>query len=34
MGPPLVVSGNITFDSVEWDDTYPFLAPSTIGSLS
>jgi hypothetical protein len=34
MGPPLVISGNITFDSVEWDDTYPFSAPSTIGSLS
>lgn len=32
-GPPVVVSGNITFDEVEWDDTFTFGAPSSIGSL-
>jgi hypothetical protein len=32
-GPSVYVSGNLTWDSVEWDDTYTFARPSLLGTL-
>jgi hypothetical protein len=33
-GPTLTVSGNVTFDRVEWDATFNFSQPSLLGSLN
>ena len=33
-GPTLKLSGNLTFDRVEWDATFNFSQPSLLGSLS
>lgn len=33
VGPSLQLNGNVTFQSVEWDQTFTFSQPSMIGTL-
>lgn len=33
-GPSITISGNLTFDTLDWDSTVTFSNPSPIGTLT
>ena len=33
-GPSITITGNVTYDTLEWDQSYNFSVPSQIGTLA